>query len=117
MLGPADSRIRQKLRAARPNQQQLAATLGRSQSWVSKYLSDGNVIADPDHLVAIAEFLGVTVTELIGDASPVSKKKTAARPRDAKITDLWTRASPKARRYVRQYLEADVAARGTRASR
>lgn len=110
MLGPADVRVRQKLRAARPNQQKLAATLGKSQSWVSKYLRDGNVVADPDHLVAIAEFLGMTIGALISESS-IAARKTATQRNGEEIADLWTRATPNVRRYVRDYLEFHVAKR------
>ena len=110
MLGPADAQIRQKLRAARPNQQKLAAKLGKSQSWVSKYLRDGNVIADPDHLVAIAEFLGTTIDALISQ-SPITVRRTATQRKGDEIADLWMRATPSVRRYVREYLEFHVAKR------
>ena len=110
MLGPADARIRQKLRATRPNQQKLAAKLGKSQSWVSKYLSDGNVIADPDDLVAIADFLGTTVQALISE-SPVAARKTARQRKGEEIAELWARAMPDVRRHVREYLEFHVVQR------
>ncbi len=110
MLGPADARIRQRLRAARPNQQKLAAKLGKSQSWVSKYLRDGNVIADPDDLVTIAEFLGTSIDALISE-SPIAVRKTATQRKGEEIADLWTRATPNVRRYVRDYLEVHVATR------
>ena len=113
MLGPADARIRQKLRAARPNQQKLAAKLGKSQSWVSKYLSDGNVVADPDHLVAIAEFLGTTIHVLVSE-SPIAPRKTALQRKAEAIAELWTRATPNARRHVREYLEFHITRRGKR---
>ena len=107
MLGPVDSRIRQKLRAARPNQQRLAAAMGKSQSWVSKYLRGGNVIADPDDLVAIAEFLATTVAALVQE-SAVAPRKTAAQRNAEDIADLWMRAAPSTRRYVRHCLELDL---------
>lgn len=107
MIGPVDFRIRQKLRAARPNQQRLAAALGKSQSWVSKYLRGGNVIADPDDLVAIAEFLGTTVGALLQE-SAIAPRKTAAQRNAEDIAGLWTRAAPSTRRYVRDCLELDL---------
>ena len=109
-MGPMDARIRQQLRAARPNQRQLASRLGKSQSWVSKYLADGSVIADVDDLVAIAEFLGTSVTALINDP-PARTTKTVLQRKAHDIAELWTRATPHARRGVRDYLERHHAQR------
>lgn len=97
-----DGRIRQKLRAANPNQQQLAQRMGRSQSWVSKYLAGEGSLATIDDVVAIADFLMTTVSDLI-DEKP-APPPTVLQSQAHKIAELWMRAKPRARQCVRDYL-------------
>lgn len=73
-------------------------------------MRNGNVIADPDDLVTIAEFLGTTIDALISESSIAVKKPATQRKRD-EIADLWMRATPTVRRSVRDYLELHVATR------
>ena len=61
-----DARIREKIRSARPHQKQLASHLGKSQTWVSKYLAGGSAAATIDDIVAMADFLNVDVAHLLG---------------------------------------------------
>jgi transcriptional regulator with XRE-family HTH domain len=98
-----DARVRQKVRAARPNQKQLAKELGRSQGWVSKYLSGGNATATIDDVAAMASFLNTTVSALV-DERPYTPL-TALERQAQQIATLWMRAKPSTRRCIREYLE------------
>jgi transcriptional regulator with XRE-family HTH domain len=98
-----DRRVREKLRTAKPNQQQLAARLGRSQPWVSKYLAGGPAAATIDDIAAIAEFLNTTVSALI-DEKPLPTM-TSTQRRAQEIAALWIRAKPFARRCIHDYLK------------
>lgn len=101
-MGTLDARIRRRLRATKPNQPELAKRLGRSQSWVSKYLSEGASLATIDDVVAIAAFLNTTVSALI-DEKPMPPMPASQRQAQ-EVAQLWLRAEPHARRCVRDYL-------------
>lgn len=102
-MGVLDTRIRLRLRAAKPNQQELAKRLGKSQSWVSKYIGNGGSQANIDDLAVIAEFLNMTVTALIDEKT--TPTATALQRQAQEIARLWMQAKPRTRRCVREYLQ------------
>lgn len=64
MEHPIDAAVRAKLRELAPNQPALAATIGRSQGWVNKYMNgDGHATID-DVIRIAAALIGVNVQPL-----------------------------------------------------